>query len=312
MPININMDLPAAKTLAQEGIFVMPQDRAALQDIRPLRIAILNIMPTKERTEAQLMRLLANSPLQVEIVLLHPATHTSKNTSIEHLEEFYKTFEDVKHQHFDGLIITGAPVEQMPFEQVSYWRELEEIMAWSLHNVYATMHICWAAQAGLYYHYGIEKYPLSEKLTGIFRHTKAETYKPILRGFDDVFWAPHSRYTEVRGEDILAHPKLEILCEGEKSGVYIVSAKHGRQLFVTGHPEYTKNTLRMEYERDMAKGLDIAPPEDYFTDGEPENEVVVKWRGHANLLFNNWLNYYVYQETPFDIAAIEKVEDKNE
>ncbi len=312
MPVIINTDLPAARILAQEGIFVMPMERAAVQDIRPLRIAILNIMPTKERTEVQLMRLLANSPLQIEVVFLHPATHTSKTTPVEHMNEFYKTFEDVKHEHFDGLIITGAPVEQMPFSEVSYWSELEAIMEWSIHSVYSTMHICWAAQAGLKFHYGIEKYPLEQKLSGIFEHTKAKTYRPIMRGFDDVFWAPHSRYTEVRREDVLANPKLEILCEGKESGIYIVSAKNGRQLFVTGHPEYTQNTLRAEYERDVKKGLEIAVPENYFTEDDPSKEVQVRWRGHGNLLFYNWLNYYVYQETPFDLAAIEYVEDGNE
>lgn len=310
MPININNRLPAAATLAKEGIFVMPFERAMNQDIRPLRIAILNIMPTKEQTETQLIRLLANTPLQIEVVLLHMATHKSKNTSEQHLETFYKTFDEVRHEHFDGLIITGAPVERIPFEDVTYWDELKDIMEWSRHNVYATMYICWAAQAGLKYHYGIEKHALSEKLSGIFLHTKAQTYKPILRGFDDKFWAPHSRYTEVRRADILAAPDLEILCEGEKSGVYIVSAKKGRRLFITGHPEYTTNTLRAEYERDIKKGLDIAMPENYFTDNDPSREVVVKWRGHANLLFCNWLNYYVYQETPYDIEAIHDEDDE--
>ncbi len=304
MPIVINTKLPAAQILAQEGIFVMPLERAAVQDIRPLRIVILNIMPTKEQTERQLMRLLANSPLQIEIVLLHPATHRSKNTSEEHLEAFYKTFDDIKDEHYDGLIITGAPVELMPFEEVTYWYELQKIMEWSKHNVYATMHICWAAQAGLYYHFGVPKHTLREKLSGIFSHTKAKDYTPVLRGFDDVFWAPHSRYTEVRREEILGKPGLEILCEGEESGVYIVSDKKGRQLFITGHPEYTKNTLRAEYDRDIAKGLDIDMPKNYFTDDDPQKEVTVKWRGHANLLFYNWLNYYVYQETPYDLAAI--------
>lgn len=311
MPIVINTKLPAAQVLAQEGIFVMPVERAAIQDIRPLRIAILNIMPTKEKTEQQLMRLLANSPLQIEVVLLYPATHQSKNTSEEHLDLFYKTFEDIKDEYYDGLIITGAPVEQIPFEDVTYWKELSEIMKWSRHNVYATMYICWAALAGLYYHYGIEKYQLDQKLFGIFKYTKAKNYMPILRGFDDTFWAPQSRHSDVRRRDIERHPKLEILCEGEDSGVYIASARDGRSLFVTGHPEYTANTLRAEYERDVAKGLSIAMPENYFTDDDPSKEVVVKWRGHGNLLFYNWLNYYVYQKTPYNLEAIREAEEQN-
>ncbi|MDL2237222.1 homoserine O-succinyltransferase [Christensenellaceae bacterium OttesenSCG-928-K19] len=310
MPIVINKNLPAAQVLAREGIFVMPLERAAVQDIRPLRIAILNIMPTKERTETQLMRLLANSPLQIEVVLLHPATHQSKNTSAEHLDLFYQTFGEVKDQYFDGLIITGAPVEQIPFEEVTYWKELRDIMEWSKHNVFATMYICWAAQAGLYYHYGIEKHQLEKKLFGIFRHTKAKNYMPILRGFDDEFWAPHSRYTGVSKEDIEKHPKLEVLCEGKESGVYIASARDGRSLFITGHPEYTANTLRAEYERDVAKGIPIDVPKNYFADDDPNKEVVVKWRGHGNLLFYNWLNYYVYQKTPYDLAAIREEEEK--
>ncbi len=309
MPIVINTNLPAAQSLMQEGIFVMPAERASVQDIRPLKIAILNIMPTKEQTERQLMRLLANSPLQIEVVLLHPATHRSKNTSVEHLDEFYKTFSEIKGEMFDGFIITGAPVEQIPFKEVTYWKELEKIMEWSRHNVYATLYICWAAMAGLNYHYGIEKHLLDEKLSGIFAHTKSETYKPILRGFDDVFYAPHSRYTEVRKDDILKNNSLDILCESEKAGVYIVSAKHGRELFVTGHPEYTQNTLKAEYERDVKKGLDIKMPENYFTDNDPKKPVVVKWRGHGNLLFYNWLNYYVYQETPYDIKNIADEEE---
>lgn len=304
MPIIIDNRLPAATTLAKEGIFVMPSDKAVVQDIRPQRIAILNIMPTKEQTEAQLIRLMANTPLQIEVVLLRTETHKSKNTSREHLDMFYQTFSDVQNEHFDGLIITGAPVEHMPFEDVNYWDELVAIMEWSKRNVYATMFICWAAQAALNYLYGVEKRFLDKKLSGIFKHYKTQSYKPILRGFDDHFWVPHSRYTEVDREDILANPNLEILCEGEKSGVYIVSAKKGRQLFVTGHPEYTANTLRKEYERDLAKGLDIEMPENYFTDDDPAKEVIVKWRAHANLLFCNWLNYYVYQETPYNIKDI--------
>ncbi len=309
MPITINPKLPAATTLAKENIFVMGDDRAKTQDIRPLRIAVLNIMPTKEQTETQLIRLLANSPLQVEIVLLHPETHVSKNTSAEYLRTFYKTFSDIKHEKYDGLIITGAPVEQIPFEEVNYWDELKEILEWSKKNVYSTMHICWAAQAGLYYHYGIKKYMLEEKLSGIFEHSTPEIKPNILRGFDDSFFAPHSRHTEVRKQDIINNEKLTLLCEGKESGVYIVSARNGRQLFVTGHPEYTKETLKGEYVRDINKGMEIEPPKNYFTDDDMEKEIVVKWRGHANLLFNNWLNYYVYQETPYDLAAIKNEEE---
>lgn len=304
MPINIDTRLPAAATLAKEGIFVMPSDRAVAQDIRPLKLAVLNIMPTKEQTEAQLIRLLANTPLQIEVELLRTATHKSKNTPEEHLNMFYKTFDEISGDRYDGLIITGAPVEHMPFEEVNYWDELTDIMEWSKNNVYATMYICWAAQAGLYYHYGIDKQPLEKKLSGIYKHFKAPEYKPILRGFDDQFWAPHSRYTEVKKDEILKNPQLEILCEGEKSGPYIISAKNGRRLFITGHPEYTANTLRQEYERDIEKGLDIAVPENYFTDDDPKKPVLTKWRAHANLLFCNWLNYYVYQETPYDLGSI--------
>ncbi len=306
MPININSKLPAAKTLADEGIFIMPTNRAQRQDIRPLRILILNIMPTKEQTETQLMRLLANSPLQVEITLLHPATHTSKNTSIEHLNAFYSTFEQIKKEKYDGLIITGAPVEQIAFEEVNYWEEMQEIMEWSKKNVFSTLHICWAAQAGVYYHYGIDKHMLKEKMFGIFLHTKSDAYKPLLRGFDDVFWAPHSRHTEIDREAVLKCDKIEILCESRQSGIYILASKNGRQIFVTGHPEYCANTLKEEYLRDVKKGLDIKMPKNYFVDNNPSKPPVVRWRAHANLLFNNWLNYYVYQGTPFNIAEVDE------
>jgi len=304
MPININEKLPAATTLAQEGIFIMPSSRAETQDIRPLRIVILNIMPTKEQTETQLMRLLANTPLQVEVVLLHPATHIPKNTSIEYLKLFYKKFDDIKEEKFDGLIITGAPVEQLPFEDVNYWDELRNIMEWSKRNVYSTMYICWAAQAGLYYHYGIQKHPLAKKLSGIYLHTREDMMRPILRGYDDEFWAPHSRYTEVKLEDVEAHPKLEVLCKSEQGGLYIASARHGRQIFIMGHPEYDKYTLKTEYERDVEKGIQPDVPDNYFPGNDPSNDPLVKWRAHANLLFYNWLNYYVYQETPYDVSAI--------
>ncbi|MBD5560035.1 MAG: homoserine O-succinyltransferase [Clostridia bacterium] len=304
MPININTQLPAAATLADEGIFVMPSERAAAQDIRPLRIVILNIMPTKEQTETQLIRLLANSPLQVEIDLLRTATHQPRHTSREYLETFYKTFSDIRDEFYDGMIVTGAPVELLPFEEVNYWDELTEIFDWARKHVYSTMFICWAAQAGLYHNYGIGKRPVGEKLSGVYLHEKAPLYKPLLRGFDDVFWAPHSRYTEVCQEEVAAHPDLEILCSGRDSGIYIVSAHDGREIYVTGHPEYTANTLRDEYVRDIERGLDVPMPANYFTDNDPDRPVQVKWRGHASLLFGNWLNYYVYQETPYDLRSI--------
>lgn len=304
MPINVNGDLPAVQVLNEEGIFIMPSDRAQTQDIRPLRIAILNIMPTKEQTETQLLRLLSNTPLQVEVVLLHPATHTSKNTSEEYLNTFYSTFDEVSGQTFDGLIITGAPVEQIPFEAVTYWDELKRILEWSRKHVFSTLHICWGAQAGLYYHYGIPKYTLDEKMFGIFCHTCHNRTVPLMRGFDEEFWAPHSRHTEVRRSDIEKISDLEILCESGESGVYIVQGKGGRQVYVTGHPEYDQYTLRDEYRRDISRGLKIEMPKNYFEDDDPKNDPVIRWRGHASLLFSNWLNYYVYQETPYDLSGL--------
>ncbi|MCX7710812.1 MAG: homoserine O-succinyltransferase [Clostridia bacterium] len=305
MPIKVPDDLPAVEVLNSENIFVMPENRAFHQDIRPLKIAILNLMPTKIATETQILRLLGNSAIQVDIILLHPKTHTSKNTPEEHLLRFYRTFDEIRDQKFDGLIITGAPVEQMEFEEVNYWDELKEIMEWSLHNVYSTFHICWGAQAGLYYHYGIPKYPLDEKMFGVFPHIINKKNVKLLRGFDDVFYVPHSRHTEVKREDILKVPELEILSESEESGVYIVSAKNGRQIFVTGHSEYDPLTLKAEYDRDVAKGLDIQVPRNYFPNDDPKKHPLVLWRGHSNLLFANWLNYYVYQETPFNLEEIE-------
>lgn len=305
MPINIADDLPAVETLKGENIFVMTESRASHQDIRPLKIAILNLMPTKIATETQLLRLLGNSPLQVDITLLHPATYTSKNTEPEHLVKFYNTFEDVRKEKFDGLIITGAPVEQMPFEEVAYWEELCEIMDWSLHNVYSTFHICWGAQAGLYHHYGIPKYPLGKKLFGVFPHKVNKRNEKLFRGFDDVFHVPHSRHTEIRREDIARVESLELLSESEEAGVYIVGARNGRQIFVTGHSEYDPLTLKAEYDRDVSAGLPIELPRYYYPDDDPVKTPVVNWRSHANLLFTNWLNYYVYQETPYDLGEIE-------
>ena len=304
MPINIPDNLPTREILQSENIFVMKEERAIHQDIRPLKIAILNLMPTKIATETQILRLLGNSPLQVDIVLLHPRTHQSKNTPEEYLLKFYNTFEDIKHEKFDGMIITGAPVEDMAFEEVDYWEELTAIMEWSRHHVYSTFHICWGAQAGLFYHYGVPKYPLPSKMFGVFTHQVNRKNTMLLRGFDDEFYAPHSRHTEIRREDILKIPELEILAESPTAGIYIVAAKNGRQIFVTGHSEYDPLTLKAEYERDVARGLPIALPQNYFPENDPTKDPVVKWRSHANLLFANWLNYYVYQETPFDLRQL--------
>ena len=304
MPVKIPDNLPAAQILHDENIFVMTEKRATSQDIRPLKIGILNLMPTKVLTEAQLLRLIGNTPLQVDVVLLHMESHVSKNTSAEHLTAFYRTFSDVKDETFDGLIISGAPVELLPFEEVDYWEELKEILEWKIHNVFSTFHICWGAQAGLYYHYGIPKYHMGKKLFGVYPHKVTKKNVKLLRGFDDVFYAPHSRYTEVRREDIEKVPDLEILAESPQAGIYIVASKDERQIYVSGHSEYDANTLLLEYERDIAKGLDIDPPENYFPDDDPSKPPLVTWRSHANLLFANWLNYYVYQETPYDLNQI--------
>jgi len=306
MPINIPSNLPAFETLQNENIFVMTEERARTQDIRPLKIAIMNLMPTKIATETQILRLIGNSPLQVDVQLLHPKTYESKNTPKEHLRLFYKTFDDVKDQKFDGLIITGAPVEKMEFEEVDYWEELKAVMDWSVTNVFSTFHICWGAQAGLYHHYGIKKYPLKKKMFGVFPHTVNEKYVKLFRGFDDVFYVPQSRHTEVRREDIEKVENLKILSESPESGVYIVISKDGKQIFVTGHSEYDANTLRDEYFRDLNKGLDIDIPKNYFIDDNPNNPPIVNWRSHANLLYVNWLNYYVYQETPYDLNTMNK------
>ena len=304
MPIKIPDGLPAAEILSKENIFVMPNFIAESQDIRPPKIAILNIMPTKIVTETQLIRLLSNTALQVEIVLLQTASHRSKNTSEEHLESFYKCFEQVRHEKFDGLIVTGAPVETLPFEKVDYWDELCNIMAWSKTNVYSSFHICWGAQAALRYHYGIEKYPLKEKMFGVFAHEVLNTGHELVRGFDEVFYAPHSRYTEIRREDIENSSELELLTYSEQAGVHLISSKDKRQVFVTGHSEYDFDTLSSEYFRDKNKGLDITVPVNYFPNNDDTKTPKNIWRGHAHLLFSNWLNYFVYQESPFNIDLI--------
>ena len=304
MPIKIPDTLPARKVLEAENIFVMSRERAAKQDIRPLRILILNIMPTKIATETQLLRLLGNTPLQVEIDLLQTATHTPKNVSAQHLLDFYKVFDDVRGNRYDGLIITGAPVETLAFEEVDYWQELCEIMEWSKTHVFSTFHICWGAQAGLYYHYGIEKYPLAQKVSGIFRHRATGTLHPLVRGFDEYFWAPHSRHTEVRREDICKHPQLQILAESADAGVYLIATGDGRQIFVMGHAEYDRETLAKEYERDVKRGLNPSLPRNYFVQDDPQSIPPMIWRSHANLLFSNWLNYFVYQRTPFDLNEL--------
>jgi len=307
MPVKIPDTLPATGILESENIFVMGERRALHQDIRPLRIAILNLMPTKINTETQLLRLLGNTPIQVEIELLHMDTHESRNTPAEHLLEHYSTFADIRDQNFDGLIITGAPVETLPFEEVDYWEELKEVMDWARSNVTSTFYICWGAQAGLHHYYGIPKYPLASKLSGVFPHHLNVRNERLARGFDDVFCAPHSRHTEVRREDILAVPELVLLSESEEAGVYIVISEDRRHIFVTGHSEYDPLTLRDEYVRDRDKDLPIAIPMNYFPDDDPAREPLVRWRGHANLLYSNWLNYYVYQQTPYDLSQIPAV-----
>jgi len=304
MPIKIPNDLPAKQTLHQENIFVMTEERAIHQDIRPLRIVLVNLMPNKIVTETQFLRLLGNTPLQVEITLLHMASHKSKNTPQEYLVKFYNTFPEICHEKYDGMIITGAPVEKLPFEEVNYWEELKEVMEWSKKNVYSTLHVCWGAQAGLYYHYNIPKYELKEKVFGVFKHTLTRKNERLFRGFDDVFYVPHSRYTEIRREDVEKVDELEILSESEESGIYVVLAKNGRQIFITGHSEYDALTLKNEYERDKTKGIPISIPKNYFPDNDSTKDPIVRWRAHAHLLFSNWLNYYVYQETPYDLDKL--------
>jgi len=304
MPIKIPEDLPANSILMGENIFCMTEKRALTQDIRPLKIAILNIMPTKIVTETQLARVLGNTPLQVEIDFVHTASYRSKNISQSHIDEFYTDFNSIKHNKYDGLIITGAPVEKLNFEDVDYWDELVEIMEWSKTNVTSTFHICWAAMAGLYYHYGIKKHILDKKLFGVYKHTVDRKTTMLVRGFDDEFYAPHSRNSHVLTEDIMACDDLVIIASSEKAGVYIAASTDKKQIFVTGHSEYDKDTLAGEYFRDVDAGLPIEVPENYFPDNNPENEPMVTWRSHANLLFSNWLNYYVYQTTPYDINQI--------
>ncbi len=305
MPLNIPIKMPAIETLKAENIFVMDNERASTQEIRPLKIVILNLMPMKITTETDLIRLLSNSPLQIEIDFLKLKSHTSKNTPIEHLMAFYKTFEKIKKGKYDGMIITGAPVEHMEFEAVDYWSEITEILDWAKHNVTSTLFICWAAQAGLYHYYGIPKYQMDKKMFGVFKHTVLDPKNPIFRGFDDEFFVPHSRHTEVRKKDIEKVPELSILSESKDSGMYIIMGRNGREFFITGHSEYSRYTLHDEYIRDLKKGLNIDMPVNYYEDNDPQKAPVIRWKSHANLLFTNWLNYFVYQETPYDITKIE-------
>lgn len=304
MPINIPDNLPASEILKSENIFTMNEERALRQDIRPLNIVILNLMPIKTVTETQLLRLLSNSPLQIDISLIYPKTHDSKNTSKQHLFKYYQTFDEIKDKKFDGMIITGAPVETLEFENVDYWDELTKIMEWSTKNVYSTFHICWGAQAGLYYHYGIKKYLLNKKMFGVFTHTVNKKNVELLRGFDDVFYAPHSRHTGVKKEDIAKIPELQILAESKEAGPYIICSKAGRQIFVTGHSEYDNLSLKEEYERDLSKNLPIDLPKNYFPNDDITKTPIARWKSHANLLFLNWLNYYVYQETPYNLLEL--------
>ncbi|MBO5001395.1 MAG: homoserine O-succinyltransferase [Prevotella sp.] len=305
MPLRIPDRLPAIDILKKENIFVMDNSRAHTQDIRPLRIVILNLMPLKITTETDLVRLLSNTPLQLDITFMKLKSHTPKNTPVEHMMMFYKDFDELKTQKFDGMIITGAPVETYEYEDVTYWDEMTEIFSWSKHHVTSTLYICWAAQAGLYYHYGIPKYPLEKKMFGVFRQYTSDSLLPIFRGFDDFFYMPHSRHTEIVREDIVSRPELTLIAESPESGVSMVMANNGREIFITGHLEYASDTLDKEYRRDVGKRDDVEMPVNYYLDDNPENPPVVRWRAHANLLFSNWINYYVYQETPYDIDKIE-------
>lgn len=304
MPLKLPKNLPAIEALKDENIFVMDDDRANSQDIRPLRIAILNLMPVKERTEMDLIRLLSNTPLQLDITFMKVPGHESKNTSSDHMEQFYTSFEELIDQKFDGMIITGAPLEHLAFEDVTYWPWIQTIFNWAKTHVTSTMYICWAAQAALYHYYNVPKYPLQEKMFGVFKHHSLDPRSPIFRGFDDVFYMPQSRHSEIKAEDIQKIPELKIMAESWESGVYMVMARDGREIFVTGHSEYAPDTLDSEYKRDLAKGLPIQPPANYYKDDDPSQEIIVRWRSTANLFFSNWLNYYVYQMTPFDINEI--------
>ncbi len=307
MPIRIPNALPSAAILSNENIFVMTEDRATTQDIRPLKIAIFNVMPTKITTETQLLRLLSNTPLQVDITLVHPQSYLSTHTPLEHLKTFYKTFEQIQSEKFDGMIFTGAPVEKLDYHQVAYWDELMMLMDWSLENVFSSIHICWGAQAALYHHYGVPKYELPEKLFGVFSHHILTEHNPLLRGFDDVFYMPHSRHTEVRKEDIETVRGLEVVCESEEAGVGLAMTPDGRQIFITGHGEYDRDTLLYEYQRDVQRGAAIKIPKHYFQNDDPSLPPIVQWRAHANLFYFNWLNF-VYQETPYNIDAITKIQ----
>ena len=304
MPIKVQNNLPAKKIMEEENIFMMDENRAMSQDIRPLEIAILNLMPLKESTEVQMLRSLSNSPLQVNMTFLTTASYIGKNTAKSHLDQFYLTFEDVKDRKFDGLIITGAPVEQMPFEEVTYWDELCHVMEWSKTNVTSTLHICWGAQAGMYYHYGIQKHPLPKKLFGVFEHTVHKRKEPFVRGFDDVFYIPHSRHTTVDPKEVWDHPALTVLADSPVAGICIAMAEEGRQIFVFGHLEYDRMTLDEEYKRDLAKGLPIDIPANYYPGNDPSKKPILSWRAHCNAMYSNWLNYYVYQTTPYDVEAI--------
>ena len=304
MPLNLPDQLPAIELLKKENIFVIDNTRASGQDIRPLRIAILNLMPLKITTETDLIRLLSNTPLQLEVCFMKIKSHTSKNTPVEHMRAFYTDFELMRNERYDGMIVTGAPVEHMEFEEVSYWGEISEIFDWARTHVMSTLYICWAAQAGLYRFYGVPKYPLPAKMFGVFEHRPLQPLNPLFRGFDDRFYAPHSRHTEVRKADILARPELTLLSESDEAGVHIVMARGGREIFITGHSEYSPLTLDQEYRRDLGKGLPIQLPKNYYIADDPEQGIMVRWRAHANLLFSNWLNYFVYQETPYNIDEI--------
>jgi len=305
MPLIIPRSLPAYQALSEENIFVMHRERAQTQDIRPLRIVILNLMPTKITTETQIARLLANSPLQVQLTLLQTATHEATHVSAAHLDAFYKTFDEIREERFDGMIITGAPVETIPFEQVDYWPELCRILDYSVTHVYSTVHVCWGAQAALYYHYGVRKELLPEKMFGVFEHRVVRPANPLVRGFDEVFYAPHSRHTGVARADIDACSALRVLAESEQAGPYLLSTEQGRQIFITGHPEYDALTLDAEYRRDRARGLDIRVPENYYPGDDPAQPPLFRWRAHAHLLYQNWLNYYVYQNTPYDLGGLD-------